>query len=139
MFGRSRIRRVSPETLVLATHGRARLRVEGWGPGRLRVGRERRWVWGKFDESFVVRMPNRRGEILVSLTGLGGRVTRRLTYGPKIDMRSPPLASRMPKLQIRVTLPRSRRLQVQQILAPQLVQLRRAPIQSGSKESEPTS
>lgn len=139
MFGRSRIRRVSPETLVVATHGRARLRVEGRALGALRVGGERRWVWGEFDETFVVDMPNRRGEIKVSVKGIGARETRRITYGPKIDVRSPPLASQMPRLQSRVALPRSRRLEFRRILAPHLVQLRRAPIQSESKESGSTS
>ncbi len=123
---------------MLATHGRARLRVEGWALGSLRVGGERRWVWGEFDESFVALMPKRRGEIIVSIKGLGALVTKRLAYGPRIDMRSPPVLSRMPNLRTRVTLPRSRRIEVRRILAPRLVQLRRAPIQSGSKESEPT-
>lgn len=124
---------------MLATHGHARLRVEGRGFGFLRVGLERRWVRGQFDETFVVELPGASGEVKVGFGLFGTRVCRVVPYGPTIDLRSPPLLSQMPAVQTYMPSPRSRRLEVRRILAPQLVQLRRTPIQSVSRESESTS
>lgn len=139
MFGRSRVRRVSPDRLLLASHGQARLRVEGTVYGFIRVERERRWAWGDFDETFVVALPERAPALLIRLSGLSGLVRHPVPCGPKIDLRSPALTRHKSTLRVQVRLPRTRSLAVRRILAPRLEPLARVPIQSASTATESTS
>lgn len=138
MFGRSSVRRVTPEALVLTTHGQARLQVEGRTFGSVSVCGDRRWAWGDFDETFVVTLSEREGQVRVTLSGLRGRVEHLVPFGPRIDMLSPPLHYRRPSLRVRIALPRSGGLALRRIVAPRLESLQRLPIHLDPNETEST-
>ena len=126
MSGISGIARVSPAEIRVAAQGRARLRVEGRGIGALRVGNERRWVWGAFDETFFVALHEHGSRIAVTLRGIGGWDRHEVALTQCADIASPPITTDYPLLRVRLRLPRSRRIATTRILAPRLRSLVRA-------------
>lgn len=104
------ITKLTPTRVLVTTKGQARLRVQGKALGWLRVGRERRWVWGRFDETFVVR-PRQKETVQVAVVGLGGG-QRQLVASPVIDLQAPPLELSMPRVKTSLPTLRSPGLRV---------------------------
>lgn len=100
----SRIERVEPERVLLTSRRTARIRVQGYGHGWLRCGAERRWVWGRFDHSFVLRSGAR--QVALVLVGLTGWTRRQVDVPARCDFAFP-AAPRPVRLQLR--LPRAPR------------------------------
>lgn len=101
----SRIERIEPERVLLTSRRIARIRVVGTGRGWLRCAGERRWVWGRFDHSFVVHGPQR--VVTVSVLGLGGWQRRKVEVRARWDLTPPRPRGR---IQLRLRLPRAPRL-----------------------------
>lgn len=140
MSGRSGIERVTPAEIRVAAQGKARLRVEGRGIGALRVGRERRWVWGTFDESFSVTLDEHESRIAVTLRGVGGLDRHDVALTHCSDIASPPITTNYPLLRASLRLPRSRRIATTRIQAPRLRSLVRAsPVRASPSHLSPES
>ncbi|HEX6244497.1 MAG TPA: hypothetical protein VFZ61_26445 [Polyangiales bacterium] len=93
----SRIERIEPERVMLTSRRAARIRVVGTCRGWLRCGRERRWVWGRFDHTFLVRGP--AAKLGISVVGLGGWQRRTLTLRARFDL-APPRPRRRGSLRV---------------------------------------
>ena len=99
---RTRLVNLEPEQIALTVQGKAHVRVRGNAYGWLRCGRERRWVWGAFDETFAVSLGallargtarvDRGGELRVSALGLGGFAQRtlRIVAASDLTLQGPP-------------------------------------------------
>ena len=101
----SRIERIEPERVLLTSRQQARIRVVGTARGWVRCGRERRWVWGRFDHSFVVR--GKAATITVVAAGLGGWQRREVALQAGWDVTPPRAPGRV---RLRLRLPRGPRL-----------------------------
>jgi hypothetical protein len=113
----SRIERIEPERVLLTSRRTARIRVVGSARGWVRCGRERRWVWGRFDHSFVVRGP--AATIAVVLVGLGGWTRRNVEVRAHWDL-TPPRAPKRVRLSLLLSrAPRLRTLSRQALLRSQ--------------------
>ena len=117
---------VSPSALRLSSHGQARLRVQGKAHGLVQVARERRWVWGKYDETFVVAVPPQSGAIMVTQTGFGGRSRVAISCSLVTDLIPPAVHTTLPSRRIQVTLPTTRGLTVNRVSAPRIVSFQQA-------------
>lgn len=136
MLWRSRIGRVTPATLIVASRGHARLRVEGIAHGYVRVGSERRWRWGAFDETFVVALPKTSGAIEILCGGLGGRARQEVPCGPAINVAAPAVRATMPQIRAGGATPRPPQLRTRRFSAPRVLPLTKAPLQSPSQETQ---
>ena len=90
---RTRLTAIDPPALALTVRSQARVRVRGQVCGYVRCGRERRWAWGAFDETFqLTRGP---GAVRVRVVGLGGVASQTVRFLSAVDLRlARPLALR---------------------------------------------
>jgi hypothetical protein len=109
----SRIDRVAPERVLLTLRAEARVRVQGSALGWVRCGRERRWVWGAFDETFRIRS----GSVSIRVVGLGGVCQRRLPSSVLYDLRPP--RPRELRRRLRIQPPSAPRLRPLSITQPE--------------------
>lgn len=87
--------------MAVTVDRQVRLRVVGVAYGFVRCRTERRWVWGRFDETF--RASPAPGELSIVAWGLGGRASYTVAVGPLHDLAlpAPPRVRRMPRLSVR--------------------------------------
>lgn len=119
---RSRIGQVEPERIRVAVMGQARLQVSGNGHGYLRVDGQRRWVWGQFDESFAVQVPE-HGAISIKVVGFGGVAEKSVDCSSVSRLRIPSAEQRLPRIRTSVALPAIRSLRVQRFRMPRVVRI----------------
>ncbi len=136
MSGRLGIARVSPSEIRVGARGTARIRVEGRGYGALRLGRTCRWVWGVFDETFLVFLGEHDDTIAITLRGVGGPARREVLLASCADITSPHLTTTIPPRRASIRGPRVRPIATVQIQAPRLQSLTRAPSSARSQESD---
>jgi hypothetical protein len=101
----SRIERIAPERVLLTSRHTARLRVVGTARGFVRCAGERRWVWGRFDHTFVVHGSQR--VVTVTVAGLGGWQRRKIEVRARWDLTPPRAPGRV---QLRMRRPHAPRL-----------------------------
>lgn len=77
---------VEPQHVHLTVHGKARVRAWGHGPGLLCCDQQRRWVWGRFEEWFVVQGT---GSVEVRLIGIRGQERVQVVLTQTTDLRPP--------------------------------------------------
>ncbi|MBL4633435.1 MAG: hypothetical protein JKY56_06170 [Kofleriaceae bacterium] len=121
-MGRSIVTRVSPQRITVAVNGKARLQVQGRGHGSLKVGGERRWVWGEFDESFSVVIPKAEN-IKISVAGFGGFAQASVDCSAVTDIEPPTAMQRLPRLRVGAVIPPIRSLRVRGFRMPTIVRL----------------
>ena len=102
----SRIERVEPDRVLLTSRASARIRVVGSALGWVRCGGERRWVFGRFDETFVVRVT--RAALEINVVGLFGFRRQRVAVTALFDLRPPRVAAS--RRRVRFASPRVPRL-----------------------------
>jgi hypothetical protein len=83
--------RVEPERVRVTTRGEVLITVHGRGFGRLRVGGERRWVRGRFSQSFL--LSKHVGSVEIEARWWFGRRTWSLSLAPVVDLRVPRIAA----------------------------------------------
>jgi hypothetical protein len=137
-MGVVQVGRISPERVVVAASGGARLRVAGRARGFLRVDSTWRWVWGDFDEIFVIAVAEDQKAIDVSILGIGSGGTQRVQCHPLIDIQRPTLSPTLPVLRSNLhgSFPSIRRLEVRPFTAPRVMGIAKAQQHSLKKESE---
>jgi hypothetical protein len=81
--------RLEPERVRVTTRGEVLVTIHGQGFGRLRVGGERRWVSGRFSQSFV--LSKRERSVAIEARWLFGRQSFSLALEPGFDVRAPRL------------------------------------------------
>lgn len=90
---------IDPTTVRVLSTQTFFLNVRGTGVGFIRCGRARRWVWGAFDETFVVSVPKQGElqEIAVEGMGVGGRQRETVALDLKGRLAVPHVAPRVPR------------------------------------------
>jgi len=126
MFGGPVLELVSPSRVAVTTRGQARVRVKGRGFGVVRVGGERRWVWGGFDETFVVRWSPRLESVSVLVTGLGRWRRAEVPCRPVLALSPPSVTRSAASVRVHVAPPRARRVSARPPQGPRVVRLMRA-------------
>ena len=108
-MGQSRITHVVPERISLTAHGEARITVRGRGYGLVGCCDDRRWVWGSFRETFVLRRG--LGPVRVWLRSLGGRSQQEIPLEAGFDLSPPRVREILPRVAFTPPrVPRLRRL-----------------------------
>jgi hypothetical protein len=102
----SRIERVEPDRVLLTSRGGARIRVVGSALGWVRCGQERRWVFGRFDETFMIHAT--KATLPVRVVGLFGFQRQRVPVTALFDLSPSRLVQ--PARRVRFVTPRAPRI-----------------------------
>lgn len=95
------IERIEPDRVSLSVRRQARVRVVGSALGFVRCGDERRWVWGRFDETFVIKdLGKARPSLSVRVWGLGGGAARDVPTETQFDLTPPSARLRLKRLSL---------------------------------------
>jgi hypothetical protein len=98
---RTRIVAGGPQAVAVTVDRQVRLRVVGVAYGFVRCRTERRWVWGRFDETF--RVEPTPGELTIVAWGCGGKASYSVAVSAlhNLTRPAPPRVRRMPRLSVR--------------------------------------
>lgn len=100
---------VEPTTVRVLSAQSFYLRAQGSGFGFIRCGRMRRWVWGAFEQTFLVHVQEhgRSTEVVVEGIGIGRSHIERIKLDLRARVLNPPIAPRVMRPHI-VGLPKLR-------------------------------